>query len=80
VFNGGLSVHAESVRENLYIIKKIISDLSGKDIPVKVETIKTKSLSKKDLKEKALNNPIVKEAMELFEGRIVDVIPNKNSE
>jgi DNA polymerase-3 subunit gamma/tau len=80
VFNGGLSVHAESVRENLHIIKKIISDLSGKDIPVKVETVKTKSLSKKDLKEKALNNPIVKEAMELFEGRIVDVIPNKNSE
>ncbi|HCL81300.1 MAG TPA: hypothetical protein DHW81_03445 [Nitrospiraceae bacterium] len=78
VFNGGLSVHAESVKENLPLIKKLIHDLSGRNIAVQIETAKQKSVSKKDLKEDALNNPIVKEALELFEGRIVDVIPLNN--
>lgn len=74
-FNGGLSVHAESVRENIPHIKKIISELSGKELSINVETVKAKSITKKELKEKALNNSVVREALELFEGRIVDVIP-----
>lgn len=75
-FNGGLSVHAESVKDNLPGIKKLIKDLSGKDINITVDTKKGKSLSKKDFREKALQNPVVREAIELFEGRIVDVTPN----
>lgn len=78
VFNGGLSVHAESVKENLPLIVDTIKEMSGKDISVKIETLKAKSITKKDLKEKALSNPIIKEALELFEGRIVDVIPINN--
>lgn len=76
IFNGGLSVHAESIKENLPVIKKLIQDLSGRNISINVETVKAKSVSKKNLKEEAKNNPIVREALELFEGRIVDVIPN----
>ncbi len=76
VFNGGLSIHAESVKENLPTIRKTIVEVSGRDIPLKIETAKTSAgPSRKDLKEKALQNPLVKEALELFEGRIVDVIP-----
>lgn len=77
-FNGGLSVHAESVKENIPLIKKAIQDISGKDISINVETVEVKSVSKKDLKEDARNNPIIKEAIELFEGRIVDVMPINN--
>lgn len=80
IFNGGLSVHAEAVKENLPFIKKLIQDLSGRNISINIETVKAKLVSKRDLKEEAKNNPIVKEALELFEGRIVDVIPTKNSE
>jgi flavin reductase (DIM6/NTAB) family NADH-FMN oxidoreductase RutF len=29
--------------------------------------------TKKDVKEKAMSEPLVKEALELFEGRVVDV-------
>jgi len=79
-FNGGLSVHAESVKENIPLIKKVVQDISGKDVSINIETVEVKSVSKKDLKEDARNNPIIKEAIELFEGRIVDVIPTKNSE
>jgi DNA polymerase-3 subunit gamma/tau len=75
VFNGGVSIHAESVKENIPVIYEAIKSVAGKVIPIKVETKKIKSMSKTDLKEKALKNPIVKEALELFEGRIVDVIP-----
>jgi DNA polymerase-3 subunit gamma/tau len=75
VFNGGVSIHAESVKENIPVIYEAIKSVAGKVIPIKVETKKIKSMSKTDLKEKAFKNPIVKEALELFEGRIVDVIP-----
>jgi DNA polymerase-3 subunit gamma/tau len=78
VFNGGLSVHAESVKENIPLIKKVVQDISGRDVSINVETVKVKSASKKDMKEEARNNPIIKEALELFEGRIVDVIPINN--
>ena len=75
VFNGGLSVHAESVKENAGEIAQVMRELAGRKVPIKVETAKGKTVSRRDLKEKALKDPIVKEALELFEGRIVDVIP-----
>jgi DNA polymerase-3 subunit gamma/tau len=77
IFNGGLSVHAEAVKENLPFIKKLIQDFSGRNISINIETVKAKAGSKRNLKEEAKNNPIVKEALELFEGRIVNVIPIK---
>jgi DNA polymerase-3 subunit gamma/tau len=78
LFNGGLAVHAESVKENVPAIKKVIKDISGKNITLTIETAKSETVSKKELKEQALQNPIVKEALEFFEGRIVDVIPLNN--
>ncbi|BCB96608.1 DNA polymerase III, subunit gamma and tau [Dissulfurispira thermophila] len=75
VFNGGLSVHAESVKENIPYIKNVIHDISGRNVSINIKTREVKSVSKRDLIEDARNNPIIKEAMNLFEGRIVDVIP-----
>jgi hypothetical protein len=37
------------------------------------EEAKKKTPRKKDLKEKLLSEPLVKEAIELFDGRIVDI-------
>lgn len=79
VFNGGMSVLAGSVKENIPIIKETIRDITGKTLSVRIETKEVKSLSKIELKEKALNNPVVKEALELFEGRIVDIYPIKEN-
>jgi DNA polymerase-3 subunit gamma/tau len=81
-FKGGLSVHAESVKEYLPSIKKLIKEIWGKDVPVSVKEISAKSFTKRDIIEDAKNNPVVKEALKLFNGRIVDVIPNieKNKE
>ncbi|HAM52072.1 MAG TPA: hypothetical protein DCP92_15805 [Nitrospiraceae bacterium] len=55
-------------------MEEIASEIAGKKISVKIDTVKKKSPRKKDLKEKLLTEPLVKEAIELFNGRIVDII------
>lgn len=77
-FKDGHSVHEEPVKENLSVIKKVISELSGRDIDLAVETLKAKTINKNELKEKALQNPLIQEALQLFNGRILDVIPTNN--
>ncbi len=76
VFDGGLSIHAESVKENLPVISGILSELAGKTVPIRVETEQGKTENRKSLTERALRDPVVREVLDLFEGRIVDVIPH----
>jgi len=74
LFNGGTGVLGfESVKQNLVLIQDTIKSVAGKSLPVRVETKEAKSISKADLKEKAFANPVVREALELFEGRIADI-------
>jgi DNA polymerase-3 subunit gamma/tau len=80
LFNGGMSVMAESVKESIPVIQEHVISIAGKKIPIRIETKEMKTVSKADLKEKALNNPIVKEALDLFEGRIVDIYPVNDKE
>ncbi len=77
ILNGGDSVFADSIRKNLKAMESIFSEEIGKEVKVKIETKKEKEkkMSKKELKEKVMGEPIIKEALELFEGRIVDVTP-----
>ena len=73
LFNGGVAVLAESVKENLKLIQDTIKSVAGRPLPVRVETKEVKSIGKADLKEKALSNLVVREALELFDGRIADI-------
>jgi hypothetical protein len=75
IFNGGDSLFADSVKKSAEMIGKIFSEELGKSITLEVETAKKKSVNKKDLKEKVKADPAIKEVLELFEGRIVDVFP-----
>ncbi|HMK42679.1 MAG TPA: DNA polymerase III subunit gamma/tau [Dissulfurispiraceae bacterium] len=75
LFNGGSSVHADSVKENLPAVRSIASEVAGRPISITIETKEAPAVSKADLREKALQNPVIREALELFDGRIVDVIP-----
>jgi DNA polymerase-3 subunit gamma/tau len=75
ILNGGDSVFADSIRNNLGLIEKIFSDEIKATVRVKIETAKEKRVTKKDLKEKVMGEPIIKEAIALFEGRIADIIP-----
>ena len=79
ILNGGDSVFADSIRKNLKAMESIFSEEIGTEVKVKIETKKEKEkkMSKKELKEKVMGEPIIKEALELFEGRIVDVTPTQ---
>lgn len=72
-FNGGIAIHADSIKKNQRPIEEIASAIAGKKIRIVIETVKKKVPRKKDLREKILSEPIVKEAINLFDGRIVDV-------
>lgn len=74
-YNNDMLMHIDSVKTSMPVINKAVNELAGKNVQIKIETAAETTLSKKDLKEKALQDPIVKEALELFEGRIVDVVP-----
>jgi DNA polymerase-3 subunit gamma/tau len=80
VFNGGMAVMSDSVRESLPLIHECIKEIGGVDLPVRIETREEKLVSRDDLKEKALNNPVVREALDLFEGRISEVYPARENE
>lgn len=76
VFTGGASVHIEPVKESLPLVHAALQAVTGgRTLRLKIEKAKSEALSRKELKEKALKDPVINEALELFEGRIVDVIP-----
>jgi DNA polymerase-3 subunit gamma/tau len=75
ILNGGDSLFADSIGQNLEVIEKIFSEEIGTKVKVTIETVKEKRITKKDLREKVMGEPVIKEALELFEGRIADVIP-----
>lgn len=79
LFNGGQSVHADSVTESLPSIRAMVNEIAGRPVRVTVDTRESKTVSKTELKEQALRNPLIREALELFDGRIMDVKP-ANSE
>lgn len=76
-FNGGDSVFADSIRKNKELIEQIFSGELGNDVKLEVVTAKKKVVRRKDLKEEIMADSAIQEVLELFEGRIVDVMPIK---
>jgi hypothetical protein len=74
------AVFEDAIRKNLRSIEKILSEISGRKIKIKIKTLQKKSMRKKEIKEKIMNEPLIKEAMELFEGRIVEITPLEKSQ
>ena len=79
-FNGGSGVHADSVKKNLEILREIAAGILHRTVSVKIEVEKKRVPRKRELKEKIMSEPLVKEAIKLFEGRIVDVRTTDNIE
>jgi DNA polymerase-3 subunit gamma/tau len=78
--NGGQAVFEDSIKGNLKMLEKMASEEAGRKIRIRLTTAHKKSVRKRDLKEKVLEEPLIREALELFEGRIVDVTPVDGSE
>ncbi len=76
--DGGHAVFEDAIKKNLKSLENIVSGEYGNKVRVKLVTSQKKPPRKKDLKEKAMSEPVVREALELFEGRVVDVTPIEN--
>jgi DNA polymerase-3 subunit gamma/tau len=75
--DGGHAVFEDAIKKNLKTVENILSGEYGDKVRVKLVTSQKKPPRKKDLREKAMSEPLVREALELFEGRVVDVTPTK---
>lgn len=65
--------YADSIAEHVKMLASLSSRLQGMPAAIEIRAHQPKVVRKKDLREKALLEPSVREALELFEGRIVDV-------
>jgi DNA polymerase-3 subunit gamma/tau len=78
-FSGGADIHMDAVKKNMDVVRGAVEGILGKRVSIKVETAKKKILRRKELKEKLLAEPLVKEAIELFDGRLVDIRSGENT-
>jgi DNA polymerase-3 subunit gamma/tau len=78
--DGGHAVFEDAIRKNLKDIEKVLAEEAGKKISITLSAQQKKAGRKKGLKEKVMEEPLIKEALELFEGRVVDISPIASSE
>jgi DNA polymerase-3 subunit gamma/tau len=77
---GQALVFEDSVKKNIKRLEKIVSEEAGREIKIRLVTANKKRVPMRDLRETVREAPLIREALELFEGRIVDVTPMGNSE
>lgn len=74
--NGGHAhLFEESIGKCIPSLQKWLQEESGRKMKISTAVSSKKPVRKRELKEQALKEPVIKEALELFEGRIVDVQP-----
>jgi len=79
-FHGGTAIHAVAVKKHAGMIEKAATELMEREIRVKIETGKGKIARKKEIREEILADPLVKEAIDLFGGRIIEIRPIEHQE
>ena len=64
---------ADPLREKLGIISEIATEIAGIEVKAEIKVLKSEAATGNDIKQKAMQSPAVKDALELFDGRVVDV-------
>ena len=73
-FNGGMSVLSDSVKKNAPLIETALHDVTGRKLRLKIVSLpeeEKKSLD--EIKKEVSSDPIIKDAIKLFDGKIVQV-------
>jgi DNA polymerase-3 subunit gamma/tau len=81
-FNGGMSVLADSIKKNTSVIEALLKSLSGHKIKLKIALLPQKE-TKNDLnkiKNDVFAEPIVQDAMRIFNSSLVNVKPLEDGE
>ena len=78
---GGTEFTLRSVKKNIAVLERLSGEIAGQELKLnvipKIEDAGTKRKAKKkneQLKQKALSHPMVMEVLELFEGKLVDIV------
>ncbi|MBI4848288.1 MAG: DNA polymerase III subunit gamma/tau [Nitrospirae bacterium] len=74
-FNGGMSVLADSIKKSAAVINPILQKLSGHSIKLKILSLPKKEIKNdvNKVKEKVFSEPIVQDAIRIFNGSMVKV-------
>jgi len=79
VSGSGFTLNSLSRNKNLAILKKVYRDLFGKSVDILIETdavepkAKLNGVNGNQIKNEALRHPRISDAIEIFDGKIVDV-------
>jgi DNA polymerase-3 subunit gamma/tau len=79
-FNGGMSVFADSVKKNAALVEQTVSDVTGNKLRLKIVSLPEEKKGINKIKEEIFSNPTVKNAMELFNGTLLEVKPLRNTD
>ncbi len=75
------SVFEDSIKKNSTMLEEIFSDEIGTKVKIAVKIVEDKKrTNKKELKEEIMADPFIKDMLELFNGRIVDIKPVEKQE
>jgi DNA polymerase-3 subunit gamma/tau len=80
-FNGGMSVLADSIKSKASIIIPILQKISGQNLKLKILSLpKEEATDKNKIKEEVISEPIVRDALKIFEGSLLRVKPLEDEE
>jgi DNA polymerase-3 subunit gamma/tau len=78
--SAGAELCSKPFKDNPGIIEDIASGILGAPVKLQIHVRQSRREGKKELKEKVMSEPAIKEALDLFEGRVVDVKKQNNNE
>jgi DNA polymerase-3 subunit gamma/tau len=80
-FNGGMSVLADSIKSKAAVINPILQKISGQNLKLKILSLPKEEIKdKKKVKEEVIAEPIVRDALKIFEGSLLRVKPLEDEE
>jgi DNA polymerase-3 subunit gamma/tau len=71
--NGGMSVFADSIKKNAPLLESALREITGKALRLKIVSLPGEEKPAQAIKDTVLSNPVVKNAINLFHGRVLDV-------
>ncbi len=81
-FNGGMSVLADSIKSKASVIKPILKSVSGHNLKLKILSLPKEEtkIDKNKMKEDIYAEPLVKDALRIFNGSLIKVNPLEDEE
>ncbi|MBI5666305.1 MAG: DNA polymerase III subunit gamma/tau [Nitrospirae bacterium] len=81
-FNGGMSVLADSIKSKASVIKPILKGVTGHSLKLKILSLPKEEakIDKKKMKEDIYSEPLVKDALRIFDGSLIKVNPIEDEE